>query len=420
MTTPRSLGAGALAWTALAFAASMLSAQTHAVDRIYAEVRTAAGQNFEGFLRWDRNEVGWYDVLDGTRDLDQALVALAQGWEDEAEGRARSVEFLGVRISWNEEPDGPSAAEAGIRFGHVASLLVTGDDRARLRLKSGEEVELFGGSTDLGTDMRELVIEDRERGPVELRWRDLDRITFREAPAGVEPEGRRIYGVVENRSGQTFEGPLAWDLDEVLTTDVLDGRSGRTEHEIAFAEITEIERLDGATARVRLADGRELELGGTNDVASGHRGVQVSDPALGQVNLPWREVRTVRFVTPPQGGAGYDAFDGGHRLRGTVDTEDGTSLTGTVIWDADEQWSWEMINGTWRGIEFDIEFGQVAEIRKVGRRSAEITLRDGRTFELEGSNDVNRSNKGILVEVEGGDAVVVDWDRFRRLTLDPR
>lgn len=417
MTTPRSWGAAVLACAALAFDVPMLSAQA---DRIYAEVRTAAGQRYEGYVRWDRNEVGWYDVLDGTRDLDQALVALARGWDDEAESRARSVEFLGVRISWNEDPDGPSAAEAGIRFGHVAELLVAGDDRARLRLRSGEEVELFGGSTDLGTDMRELLIEDARHGLVELAWRDLDRMVFREAPAGSVSAASRLYGIVENRSGQPFEGFLAWDLDEVLSSDVLDGRAGRTDHEIAFSEITRIERLDGSVSRVTLRDGRALDLGGTNDVGPGHRGVQVSDPALGQVSLPWREVRSVRFTSPPTDPRGLAGFDGGRRLRGTVETEDGASFAGTLIWDADEQFTWEMINGTWRGIEFDVEFAQIAEISKASRRGAEVRLLDGRTFELEGSNDVSRSNKGILIEVEGGDVVVVDWDRFRRLTLDRR
>lgn len=415
------LTVGALACGLLGVAVSNGGAQDHAADRLYGEVRTAAGQVYEGFIRWDRNEGSWYDILDGTRDVDAELVALARGAEVEENDRARSVEFLGVRISWNEDPEGATSAQAGIRFGHVRSLQVAGDDRARLVLRSGQEVELFGGSTDLGSDLRELTVEGRQGAIVELRWRDLDRIDFKDVPSGVRPASARLYGVVEDRWGNTFEGYVAWDLDEIFGSDVLDGREGRTDHEIAFDRIVSIERLGSSSSLVTLVDGVELELGGSNDVGQGHRGVQISDPELGQIHVPWSAFRVVRFSPAASAGAGRAAFDGGqHPLRGTVETEDGESLTGAVIWDADEGSSWEMLNGEWRGLVFDIEFGRVASIRKRGNRSAEVTLRDGRTFELEGSNDVDRGNKGILVDLGAGEWVAVSWDRFRRLTLEER
>jgi hypothetical protein len=418
-TTP--LGAGILAAGVLVLAApsvrAQAPAQAPAPDRIYGQVHTAAGQVYEGFIRWDRNEGSWWDLLDGSRDLDAEVLALARGLDPEARTRERSVEFLGVRITWNEDPEGPSTADAGIRFGHLASLRVTGDDRARLTLRSGQEVDLHGGGTDLGDDVRQIVVEDRAAGPVELRWHDLDRIDFRAAPPGVAPRAVRLYGTVVDRWGSRFRGYVSWDLDEILSSDVLDGREGRRDRQIPFEAIAGIERLGPDRSRVLLVSGEVVELGGSNDVGEGHRGVQISDPGLGQVHVPWREFLSVRFERPPPDAPGRESFDGGARLHGTVDTEDGESWVGWVTWDADEAWSWEMLNGRWRGLVFDIEFGQVASIRKRSHRSAEVTLLDGRTFELEGSNDVSRDNKGIVVEVEGAEPVVIDWSRFRRLTL---
>jgi hypothetical protein len=395
-------------------------AQAQDADRIFARVRTAAGETYEGTVRWDRNEGSWADLLDGIKDLDAELLEWVTGW-DEEDARERSIEFLGIRITWNDDDDDlPSSAESGIRFGHLRSLRVTGDDHARLTLKSGEEMDWRGGSTDLGEDMRALLVHDPTRGLVELRWRDLDRVDFMAAPGGALPEPeRRLYGTVTDRWGNRHAGLISWDLDEILTSDLLDGKEGGREREIPFGTIRAIERLSSGSSRVTLEGGETLVLEGTNDVGRGHRGVQISDPGLGRVEVRWGEFASVRFEPVPD-GFGYDVFDGGHRLRGTVLTEDGESFTGGILWDADESRSWEMLDGSWRDIVFDVEFGAIATIEKRSSRSAEVVLLDGRSFELEGSNDVDRDNKGIVIEVDGGDPVLIRWDRFASVTFDHR
>jgi len=45
-------------------------------------------------------------------------------------------------------------------------------------------------------------------------------------------------------------------------------------------------------------------------------------------------------------------------------------------------------------------------------------LKDGRSFELSGSNDVDEGNKGLYVERADGTLVLVPWDRFERVVLD--
>jgi hypothetical protein len=210
-----------------------------------------------------------------------------------------------------------------------------------------------------------------------------------------------------------FTGYVAWDTDEILTSDVLDGNQDGRRHRIPFGDIAAVERAGSSAARVVLTDGEELTLRGTNDVDDGIRGIAISDPALGQVAVDWDDFDDIRFHAAPRDAGGYDLFDGGHPLYGTVETEGGERYTGTIRWDNDEANSWEILDGDDGGVTFDVEFGQIRSIRALGSRSAEVTLLDGRTFELEGSNDVNDDNKGIFVTMGDGDTVLIHWRDFR-------
>ncbi len=423
-------GAGKLSLSLVLFSLLLLSipllpdaAVAQEADRIWGTVETAAGRVYEGYIRWDRNEGSWVDLLNGTKEMSREAEEIWKelAYEDDDRNRDRTIEFLGLRISWDDR-DFPGSADSGIRFGHIRRLVVLDDDAVELELKSGEWIELEGGSTDLGDEIRELLIDDPQEGVVELRWRDLDEIEFGQAPTYPSSEGTRLYGTVEDVFGDRYTGYISWDLDEILTTDILDGEERGRDREIPFERIAEIHQ-DLGRARVVFTDGDEMTLSGTNDVDDGHRGVQISDPGLGQVEVEWDEFESVRFHEPDV-DTGYDAFDGGHRLRGTVETRDGEEYTGWIAWDADETHSWEMLDGEDRDIIFDVEFGQIRSIERDSSRSALVTLLDGRVLELEGSNDVNDDNKGIFIQVEEGSRardrgwVRVSWDNFRMVRFE--
>lgn len=384
-------------------------------DRIHGRVTTVDGAVVEGYLRWDRNEGSWADLLDGYRRLpeENRLEAERLGAGD----RERSVELFGVRVSWEEEADWPETAESGVRFGHIRRLRVLGEDEALVELKSGERVELSGGSTDLGSGLRGLEVDDGAGGRVELSWEDLQAVELGAPPPGRAPSAGRLHGTLEDRHGRRYTGYVAWNLDEILTSDVLDGEEEGVAREIPFGDVVTIRREGRRASRVSLRDGRELILRGSDDVGDGNRGIQVSDPALGQIQVGWSRFEALR-LHPPARIAAFDDFDGGRRLRGTVRTEDGTEHTGRIRWDNDEAWSWEILDGRFRGVVYDIEFGNVARVEKRSARSAEVTLRDGRTFELEDSNDLNRDNKGIFVTSDEGVTVMVDWAAFREVVFE--
>jgi hypothetical protein len=356
----------------------LVSYQTGA-NRLYGTVLTHDGASVTGYIRWDRNEGSWSDVLDASKP----------------------------------RPRG-SASASCIRFGHVQRIDVRSGDEAELTLKSGEHVVLDGRATDLGSGLRALVVEMPGGSVAELGWKDLERVEFAEAPADAPPSSR-LFGTLETRSGLEFTGYVAWDVDEIYTSDVLDGDDETGERQrIPFGAIATIERESPRSARVTLHDGSTLGLHGTNDVDRSNGGISVSDPALGQVEVDWDGFDRVRFHDEGEEAA-FTAFDGGAPLRGTLVTRDGEELVGEIVWDDDESFTWEMLNGEADGVTFDIELGQISSIRRVSD-GARVTLRDGRSFTLSGSNDVDGDNRGIVVR-NGSGAHEIDWEDFAELRL---
>ena len=289
------------------------------------------------------------------------------------------------------------------------------DDAALFTLKSGETVELDGGSSDVGTGVREIIIEDLDEGEIELVWDDIERIDFMQGDGSlVSNLGERLYGTLTTRRGDEYTGYVCWDIDELFTRDILDGDLKGRRRKIKFGKIQSIERYSSSGATVTLNNGDELLLRGTNDVDDDNSGIIISDLGFGQVIVDWDEFDRLDFHEEPE-PVRYDHFDGGHEMRGTVFTEDGEKYTGTIRWDDDEEYSWELLDGNYRDVEFDIEFGLIKEIAKKSYRSSVITVWDGRTFRLRGSNDVDEDNKGIFITTSDGDEIEVDWEDFERV-----
>jgi hypothetical protein len=369
-----------------------------AVDRLYGRVLTVDGDVLEGYLRWDRNEASWTDFLDASKEIPQEYLREAESLDPEYAAmrrRDRTIEAFGVRISWDVDDDEElPRATSGVRFGHIASITPIDNRHALLRLASGEEVRLRSSSTDLGRSMRPLVVEDVGGREVSVRWRELARVDFMSAPPGAAaPLSERLHGTVRTWGGLELTGFIAWDLDEILKSDVLDGREGREDLEIEFQDIASIAWESSRSSRIRLVSGEELVLRGSNDVDRSNRGIEVSDAGFGRARVPWGE---------------------------TVEAIDGRVLVGEIRWDNDEAAGWEMLDGWSNEVDLDIEFGAIDSIER-GEGEGDgvtVTLGDGRTFDLVGSNDVDEGNKGIFVKPEGRARRLVRWRDFSRVVFE--
>lgn len=381
-------------------------------DRIWGRVHTTEGGVHSGFIRWDETAANWADILEARKELpEENYFAWLEAHDRER--ATRTIELRGYRITWDEvDPDFPMEVLSGVRFGHLDSLVVLDSDHAELTLRSGRRLRLEPRGGSRGNSSPDVHVEAPGKTEVEVEWDELERVVFSAPPATALPAAPRLYGTTVDRDGRRFTGYLAWDQDEILESDVLDGRETRrpSERQVRFERIRSLTPVNRGT-RVELRDGGALELEGSNDVDRRNRGVRIADPGLGVVVVPWERLLEVRFHEAPEtagegdrpGGQPAETpgdrgrFDGGRLLAGTVVTREGEEVQGELRWDADEAGSWEILNGEAAGIEYDIEFGFVRRIVPGEEDGAAVTLADGRRLALDGARDVSSDNKGVMV-----------------------
>ncbi len=375
---------------------------------IYGRVRAESGTVYEGRLRWNGDEEAfWGDLFNGTKDN--------LPYADEVPRRERrrqdEISIFGIKIglrggSWS---NGRSTV---VRFGDIKKIEVGRGDDAVLHMKDGSELEIDGGSNDVGAT---VYVFDGELGEVDLRWSRIDTIEFMQAPAGYEVDVFRLHGTVVTSSG-TFEGFVQWDQEECLSTDELDGEGPDGDLELPMGKIRSIERESRRASRVTLRSGREMVLSGTNDVDDDNRGIYVEDARYGRVLVKWDTFERVDFSEPGSSGPPYDELDDGGPIRGTVTDRDGGKHTGEIVFDLDETQRWEMLNGNSDDIEYTIPFAHVKSIEP-GRDRSDVTLVGGERLTLEDATDVDDSNAGILV-ISGGEKTYIAWDDVDRIDFD--
>ena len=428
---------------------SPIPLQAQHEHRIWGRVFTEDGDTLEGFIHVtaSRSSGSWADVLLASKEIPDEYY---QDWLDAAragERYTRVLELKGYRITWVEEhPAFVGASRAGVRFGHLARLTFNDEARSSATIRPRNATGFPPVDTVTRHASANVNIEsawrradvwvDGRDGPVEVPGRNIRMIEFGPAPDGRAPTSRRLYGTVEDRSGRSFTGFVTWNRRMVLDSQVLDGfwedvpelaspwRQDEFERSFRFSDIRSLERTP-CFAKVTLKSG-PVELC-NEPMAPDPRPVQISDPALGLIEVEWDAVRILRFEPSP-GVPGYDAFDGGHPLSGTVVTVDGEEITGRIRWDADEEWSWELLQGSSENVEFSIEFGNITHIAREESEGARVTLRDGRTLHLTGDNDVDRDNRGIFIfsTMESTEANrddpewrYVAWKDFREVRFHP-
>jgi hypothetical protein len=68
-------------------------------------------------------------------------------------------------------------------------------------------------------------------------------------------------------------------------------------------------------------------------------------------------------------------------------------------------------------VEVDVEFVQIESIERKSSRAAKVTLKNGNSFKLKDSNDVNDENKGIFVTTKEGKEIELDWYDFEKVVF---
>jgi hypothetical protein len=263
-------------------------------------------------------------------------------------------------------------------------------------------------------------------------------------PAAAAGSEGFLYGKITTHDGKTYQGRLRWDDEEAFWGDYFNSskeenhwvdmapRHERRERrrtvelfgfELAsfgdwdehvsrqfvarFGDIAKIEPDHGDDLTVTLKSGTRMELeGGSNDVDAK---VVVWDTSLGQIGVDWRHIRSVELMPTPANLAVSEP-----RLYGTVKTRSG-DFTGFVQWDQEECLGSDELDGETEDGDMSVRMGNIRSIERRSRSSSTVTLQDGRTVVLSGTNDVDSSNRGIYVEDPRYGRVLINWNAFERV-----
>lgn len=368
---------------------------------IYGRVETRSGDVYQGQLRWGTEEAFWDDIFNATKEENENLEYLDS--KDRKRVREHHSNDWGGLFGIGDSDDDHTHLFA-VRFGDLKRLEVRGGDEVIAEFRNGEEIELGGGSNDVGA---KITVVDPKQGHREIKWSRIRSIEFMETPARLSNKlGEPLYGTVSFGQNE-FTGRIQWDNDEALSTDMLDGDTEDEDVSLEFSDIASIKKHRRGSL-VRLKTGEELYLTGSNDVNHENRGVVVVVPGVGTVKVGWDDFDQVKFATAPNSGRSYAEYGQARDLSGEVVTRDG-SYSGRLIFDLDESRDFEMLHGTSGDTEFLIPFRDIESIKPLGKKRSDVSLRNGLTIALRGSQDVTRDNDGVLVFTGSRKPRYVEW-----------
>ena len=386
---------------------------------IYGQITLKDGSKLQGPIRWGKEEALWHDFFNSTKEENDFSVYLSGRELRELRRKNGGSGFGGFLRRMFGGLSGDSDVlpthQFVCRFGEIKEMQMRGGDTVILTFKDGERQEVEGGSNDIEA---KLHIIDREQGDITLKWDKIRAIEFMAAPQPLKGIfGKPLFGTVTTKYGN-FKGYIQWDHEECLDTDKLDGDSEDGDISVEFAKIKAIEKFKRGSL-VTLLSGKEIYIYGSNDVNDNNRGIIINDLNFGKIRVDWDEFDRLDFEPNPAAPpAGYDEFITPKPLSGKVFTKDGRTYSGKIVYDLDEAMDFEIISGSRDDIEYNIPLRNIDTITPAGSCCSKITLKNGKTIELEDERDVNGDNDGLLVWGDSKEPDYISWQRIKEIKLN--
>ena len=256
-----------------------------------------------------------------------------------------------------------------------------------------------------------------------------------------------LYGSVTTIEGKTYKGPIRWGNEEVFLSDIFNSEktsnpylkylnksnfktnyksSTRSNNrdwvnvsvntkrnnsnylirkfQCRFGDIKSITITGRTSVNLELRSEKYINLnGGSNDV---NTRISVLDNELGLLQLNWNKIDIINFFRPTQKTS--DSF--GQGIYGKLTTTQGV-FTGFVQWDHDERLLDDKLDGKSSDGDLKIPFRKIKTITKL-ENNCLIKLNSGRELKLYGTNDVNSSNKGIIMNLPNIGRADFHWKHF--------
>ena len=397
---------------------SVLSAQDSGF--IHGTITTIDGKSYKGPIRWGKEEVFWTDHFNSAKEENDNLQYLSREQREALDDRyhgnnGRLMHWVTNKaFSYHHDSGYNHAHQFVCQFGEIQSMTPIARNKVKLVLRDGRQVDISGeGYNDIGGDIK---IIDPELGEMNIDWARIEKVEFSEQNKIDKPFGKPLFGKVETHSG-TFTGYIQWDHDERVSTDKLDGSADEGKLSVEFANIRSIENR-GNSSQVILKSGREVTLRGTNDVNDENRGIVVMTKTMGRIDIPWQEFRKVQFADH----AGFDLksyseFKKQRQLEGSVVTTDGKVIKGRIVYDLDEEFDYEMLQGKDDNVEYFIPFGDIKRIMPKNYDYSNIELKNGEKLLLGEGQDVSDRNTGMLV-FSGSEPTYITWEKIKEVNFN--
>lgn len=382
---------------------------------IYGKVYTV-DNTYQGQIRWGTEEAFWNDIFNASKLYKNNFHVLVPKEKKKEESIWGDFDWRLSSI-WEDKGISSTSHQFSCQFGDMKEMEITGSSRVKIILKNGVVLEVGGdGYNDIGTTVRVL---DNEVGLVSINWDRLRKVEFLPTPARLKSNmGKPLYGTVQTVRKGEFTGFIQWDHDERLGIDKLDGNSTDGNVSVEFDKIKQITKFERGS-KVLLMSGREYYLTNTNDVNSGNRGIIISVEGIGKIKVPWKAFQKVTFSEPKNSGEGYKEYKVPTGLYGRVEQYEGKTATGRIIYDIDEAWELEMLEGDDDEIGYEVPFRNIRKITPKNYDYSLITLRNGETLLLGGGRDVSQNNAGLLVFKKGEqDPEHIQWKNITEIVFD--
>ena len=166
-----------------------------------------------------------------------------------------------------------------------------------------------------------------------------------------------------------------------------------------------------------MKSGRELQLTNSNDVNSSNRGIVIKNEDIGKVLVEWSEFESLTFSDAPGSGPAYSDFPSPKLLEGEVKTFDENSYSGIIVYDIDEAYDYEILEGKDYNIEYNIPFRKIDRIVPKNYNYSLIYLKSGGDVLLGDLQDVCDRNDGVLVmkSKEDKEPIYIPWKKVKEI-----
>lgn len=132
--------------------------------------------------------------------------------------------------------------------------------------------------------------------------------------------------------------------------------------------------------------------------------------------IDWSDFEVIEFEPVPEGFMpNYASFNAIEPLSGSVISREGASLDGQLVFDLDESYTFELLQGYLASSKFEIPFSLLDTLTVDGPYASTIRLKSGITLTLEVSQDVTYRNSGVLVQSDGEDPKYLKWKNVSKI-----